>query len=98
MVIQLDAEPSQTQQNFIRPFPRFLFLSLGRHVWANDHMVEDCSHVNVPVMSDMVPYAFLTKIGPLINWLPVFLTRQSRERFRPLPDVPQNIRPMDSIE
>jgi hypothetical protein len=41
-VIQLDAEPPQTQQNFIRSFPRFFFLSLGRHVWTNDHMVKDC--------------------------------------------------------
>jgi hypothetical protein len=38
------------------------------------------------------------KIDILINWLPAFLTRQSRERLRSLHDVPQNIRPTDSIE
>jgi hypothetical protein len=59
-VIQLDAEPAQTQQNFTRSFPRF-FLSLGRHVLTNDHMAKDCSSVTFPFMLDMAPYAFLTK-------------------------------------
>jgi hypothetical protein len=59
--IQLDAQPPQTQQQFICSFPRFFFLSLGRHAWTNDHMVKDCSRVTFPVMPDMVPYAFLTK-------------------------------------
>jgi hypothetical protein len=61
-VIQLDVEPPQTQQNFIRLFPRLFFLSLGRHVGTNGHMVKDCTRVTFPVMFDMVPYAFLTKI------------------------------------
>jgi hypothetical protein len=30
------------------------------------------------------------KINTFINWLPAFLTRQPRERFRSLHDVPQN--------
>jgi hypothetical protein len=51
-VIQLDVEPPQTQQNFIRSFPSF-FLSLGRHIWTNDHLVKDCSHVTFPVMFDI---------------------------------------------
>jgi hypothetical protein len=59
-VIWLDAEPPQTQQNFIGSFPRFFFLSLSRHVWANDHM-KDCSRVIFPAMLDMAPYAFHTK-------------------------------------
>jgi hypothetical protein len=80
-VIQLDAEPPQTQQNFIRSFPRFFFLSLSHHVWTNNHMVKDYSRVKFPVILDMV-----------------FLTRQSRERLKSLNDVPQNIRPTDSIE
>jgi hypothetical protein len=54
-VIQLDAEPPQTQQNFVHSFPRFFFLSLGRHAWTNDHMVKDCSRVTFPVMLDMSP-------------------------------------------
>jgi hypothetical protein len=61
-VIQLGAEPPQTQQNFIHSFPRFFFLSLGRQVSTNDHMVKDYSRVTFPVMLDMAPYAFLTKI------------------------------------
>jgi hypothetical protein len=61
-------------------------------------MAKDCSRVTFPVMPDMALYAFLTKNGALINWLPAFLTQQSRERLRSLHDVPQNIRPMDSIE
>jgi hypothetical protein len=40
-MIQLDAERLQTQQIFIRPFPRFFFLSLGRYAWGNDHMAKD---------------------------------------------------------
>jgi hypothetical protein len=47
----------------VHSFPRFLFLSFGRQVSTNDHMVKDCSHVTFPVMLDMAPYAFLTK-----NW------------------------------
>jgi hypothetical protein len=35
-------------------------------------MVKDCSRVTFPVMLDMVPYAFLTKNGTLINWLLAF--------------------------
>jgi hypothetical protein len=97
-VIQLDAEPPQTQQNFILSFPKFFFLSLGRHVSTNDHAVTDFSRVTVPAMLKMAPYAFLIKIGIFINWLPAFLTRQSRERLKPLHDVPQNILPTDSIE
>jgi hypothetical protein len=38
-----------------------VFLSLGRHVWTNDHMVIDCSRITFPVTHDMAPYAFLTK-------------------------------------
>jgi hypothetical protein len=97
-IIQLDAEPAQTQQNFIRSFPRFFVLSLGRHIWTNDHMANDCSRFTFLVMLDIASYHSLTKIVPIINWLPAFLTRQSRERWRPLYDVPQNIRPTDSIE
>jgi hypothetical protein len=59
-VIQFDVERPQTQQNIIHSFPRF-FLSLGRHVWTNDHMVKDGSRVTFPVTLDMAPYAFLTK-------------------------------------
>jgi hypothetical protein len=60
-VIQLDAEPPQTQQNFIRSFPRFFFLTLDRDAWANDQMAKDCRRVTFPVMLDMTPYAFLTE-------------------------------------
>jgi hypothetical protein len=56
---------SGTEQFFIRSFPRFFFLSLGRDVWTNDHMVKDCSCVTLPVMLDMDPCAFLAK-----NWYP----------------------------
>jgi hypothetical protein len=61
-VIQLDAEPPQTQQNFIRSFPRFFFLSFGRHLWTNDDMMKDCSRLTFPVMPDMAPYVFLTEM------------------------------------
>jgi hypothetical protein len=63
----LDAEPAQTQQNFIRSFPRFFFSSLSRHVRTNNHMVKDCGRVTFPVMFDMAPYTFLAKIVTLIN-------------------------------
>jgi hypothetical protein len=56
-IIQLDAEPPQTQQLFIRSFHRLFFLSLGRYVWGNDHMTKDCRRVAFPVMLDMTPYA-----------------------------------------
>jgi hypothetical protein len=97
-VIQLDTEPLQMQQNFICSLPRFFFLSLDRHVWINNFMVKDCNRVTFPIMFDMVPYAFLTKIGTLVNWLPAFLTRQSRERLKSSHDIPHNIPPTDSIE
>jgi hypothetical protein len=61
-------------------------------------MLKDCSRVTFPIMLDMAPYAFLTKIITLINWPPAVLTRQRRERLRSLHDVLQNIRPTDSIE
>jgi hypothetical protein len=61
-------------------------------------MVKDRSRITFPVMLDIAPYAFLTKTDTFINWLPVFLTQQSRERLRPLHDALQNIRPTDSIE
>jgi hypothetical protein len=61
MVIQLDAESSQTQQNFICSFSGFFFLSLGRHAWTHDHMLKVCSRATFPVMIDVAPYAFLTK-------------------------------------
>jgi hypothetical protein len=61
MIIQLDAQRPQTQQIFIQSFPRFFFLSLGRYVWENDHMVKDCCRVAFPVMLDMTPYAVQTE-------------------------------------
>jgi hypothetical protein len=60
-IIQLNAEPPQTQQIFIRSFLRFFFLSLGRYVWGNDHMAKDCRRVDFPVMLDMTPYAVQTE-------------------------------------
>jgi hypothetical protein len=60
-IIQFDAEPAQTQQNFIRSFPNFLFLSLGRYVWGSDHMAKDCRRVAFPIMLDMIPYAAHTE-------------------------------------
>jgi hypothetical protein len=60
----------------------FFFLGLGRQGWTNEHMVKDCSRITFPVMFDMVPYAFLTKIVTLINGMLAFLTPQSRERLR----------------
>jgi hypothetical protein len=61
-------------------------------------MVKDGRRVPFPIMLDMAPYAFLTKIVTFINWLLAFLIRQSRERLRSLHNVPQNIWPTDSIE
>jgi hypothetical protein len=61
-------------------------------------MVKDGSRVTFSVKLDMDSYAFLTKNGTLVNWLPVFLSQQSRERLRSFHDVPQNIRLTDSIE
>jgi hypothetical protein len=81
-VIQLDAEPPQTQQNFIRSFPRFFFWSLSRHVWTNDHMVKDCSRVTLPVILDMVPHAFLTK-----TWYPYQLVAATSH-----PAIPRTIK------
>jgi hypothetical protein len=46
-------------------FPRFFFLSLGRHEWTINYMVQDYRRVALPVMHDMVPSALLTK-----NWYP----------------------------
>jgi hypothetical protein len=66
-LIQLNAEPPQTEQNFIRSFPRFFFLSLGRHVWPNDHMLKHWSRITFPIMLDMAPHAFLAKISALTN-------------------------------
>jgi hypothetical protein len=60
-IIQLDAEPTQTQQIFICSFPRFFFLSLGRYVWGNNHMAKDCRPVALPIMFDMTPYAVQTE-------------------------------------
>jgi hypothetical protein len=97
-VIQLDAEPPQMQQNFIRSFPGFFFLSLGHHVWINGHMVKNCRHVTFPVMLDMGPYTFLTKNCSADQLAAGMSHRQSRERFRSSNDVPQNIRLTDSIE
>jgi hypothetical protein len=53
--------PPQTQQIFIRSFPRFFFLSLGFYIWGNDHMAKDCCRVAFPVMLDMTPYAVQTE-------------------------------------
>jgi hypothetical protein len=61
MVVQLDAEPPQTQQDFICSFPGFFFLSLGRHGWINNHMVKDYHRVTFSTMLDMAQYAFLIK-------------------------------------
>jgi hypothetical protein len=88
----------QTQQNFIHSFPRFFFFSLGRHVWINDHMVNDCSHVTFLVVFDMARYAFLTK-----NCCPYRLAAGISHPVIPgmikvLHDVPQTIRPTDPIE
>jgi hypothetical protein len=60
-IIQLDAEPPQTQQIFLRSFPRFFFLSLGRYVWGKDHIAKDCCRVAFPVMLDMIPYTVQTE-------------------------------------
>jgi hypothetical protein len=60
-VIQFHVGPPQTQQNFIRSFLRFFFLSLGHHVWTRDRMVKDYSRVTFPVMFDVAPCPFLTK-------------------------------------
>jgi hypothetical protein len=77
-IIQLDTEPPQTKRNFIRSFPRFFFLSLGRHVWINGHMMKYYSHVTFPVMLDMAPYTFLTK-----NWHPYQLVAGISHRAIP---------------
>jgi hypothetical protein len=61
MIIQLDAEPPHTQQIFIRSFPRFFFLSLGRYVWGNDHMTKDHRRVAFPAMPNITPYAAQTE-------------------------------------
>jgi hypothetical protein len=60
-ILKLDAEPPQTQQIFIRSFPRFFFLSLGRYVWGNDRMAKDYRRVAFPVMLDMTSCAVQTK-------------------------------------
>jgi hypothetical protein len=60
-IIQLNAEPAQTQQIFIRSFSRFFFVSLRRYVWGNDHMARDCRRVVFSVMLDMTPYAVQTE-------------------------------------
>jgi hypothetical protein len=60
-IIQLNAEPPQTQQIFIRSFARFFFLSLGRYVWENDHMTKDCCRIAFPAMFDMTSYAVQTE-------------------------------------
>jgi hypothetical protein len=60
-VIQLNAEPPQTQQIFIRSFPRFFFLSLGRYVWGNGHVVKNYGRVAIPVMLNMTPYTVQTE-------------------------------------
>jgi hypothetical protein len=39
-IVQFDTELPQTQQIFIRSFPRFFFLSLGRYLWGNDHVAK----------------------------------------------------------
>jgi hypothetical protein len=54
-IIQFDAESPQTQQIFIRSFPRFFFLSVGRYIWGNDHMAKDCGRVAFPVILEMIP-------------------------------------------
>jgi hypothetical protein len=77
-IIQLNAESPQTQQNFIRSFPKPFFLSFGRQVWTNNHIVKDCSRITFSIMLDMAPYPFLTKIDTFINWTSAFMTRQSR--------------------
>jgi hypothetical protein len=61
IIIQLDTEPSQKQQIFIRSFLRFFFFILGRYVWRNDHMAKDCRRVAFPVMLDMTPSAVQTE-------------------------------------
>jgi hypothetical protein len=60
-LIQLDAQPPQTKSNFIRSFPGFFFLSFGRNIWTNDHMVKDCGRVTFPVMLDMTSCALQTE-------------------------------------
>jgi hypothetical protein len=60
-MIQVDVEPPQTQEIFIRSFPRFFFLSLCYYIWGNSHMVKDCRRVVFPVMLDMTPYVVQTK-------------------------------------
>jgi hypothetical protein len=60
-IIQLDAEPLQTQQIFILLFPRFRFLSLGRYLWGNNHLAKDCRRVTFQVMLNRTPYAVQTE-------------------------------------
>jgi uncharacterized UBP type Zn finger protein len=60
-IIQLDAEPPQTQQLFIRSLPRFFCLGTDRYVWGNDHMVKDYCRAAFPVILDMTPYAVQTE-------------------------------------
>jgi hypothetical protein len=60
-IIQLDAEPPQTQQIFIRSFSRFFFLSLDRCAWENDYMAKDCRRLAFPTMPEITPYAVQTE-------------------------------------
>jgi hypothetical protein len=60
-IIQLDAEPPQTEQNFIRSFLGFFFFSFDRYISGNDHMAKDCRRVAFPVMLDLTPYAVQTE-------------------------------------
>jgi hypothetical protein len=73
-VTQLDAEPPQTQQNFIRSFPRFIFLPPGRSGWTTDYIVKDCSCVTFLVVLAMTGYVFKIENRYPYHWLRSFLT------------------------
>jgi hypothetical protein len=78
----LDAELPQTQQIFIRSFPRFFFLSLGHYRWGNNHMAKDCRRVALPVTLCMTPYAVQTE-NRYLHQLPAVISHMGNlERIK----------------
>jgi hypothetical protein len=60
--LALHSQSPQIRQHFIRFFPRFLFIQLGREGRNRDHIEKDRRRIAFPVILDMIQYDFERRV------------------------------------
>jgi hypothetical protein len=97
-VIQLDAEPPEAQQIFIRSFPMFFYLRFGRQLWTKDHVVKDWSCVTFLILLDRTSHGCWAEYRCPYQLTVVISRLGNPEKGQGHYVVPQAIPPMNSSD